>query len=68
MPAESKKQKNFEKNKNSRVNKILERLLSQRPTIQDENRWKDSAPEFPTFPSPAAQEKLKKAKRSPFLS
>lgn len=67
MKPESKTKKDFESDKNSRVNRILDRLLKERPSVDEMNAWEDNAPEFPTFPSPAGQEKMKKSKKSPYL-
>lgn len=65
MP-ENKSQKSLE-NKNSRVNKIIERLIKRTPKISDMEKWEDTEPEFPTFPAPSLREQAKKAKRNPFL-
>jgi hypothetical protein len=64
---ENKSQQTLEGNKNSRVNKIIERLMKNKPSLSSLEEWNDTEPEFPTFPTPSQREKAKKQKKSPFL-
>lgn len=53
--------------KNARINRILQKLVNNPPSPQDELEWNMNEPEFPTFPSPAEMDKARKAKKSPYL-
>lgn len=53
--------------KNARVNRILERLLKRQPSMEEMEEYRMFEPEYPTFPSPAQKDLMRKKKKSPFL-